>query len=334
MEYKKFGSLDFEVSKVGLGTWVVGGMLWGGARDDESEEAIESAIESGITLIDTAPVYGFGRSEELVGKVVQRLKVRDRIILATKFGLEWSEGDSDRSTVRRNSSRQRIFNEFDDSCRRLRTDVIDIYQIHWPDEAVPFGETMETLVGLLEKGKIRAIGLSNFNLSQIKECLKYGPVHSLQPPYNLYERAIEKEILPFCSKNNMGVLAYGSICRGLLTGKMTPQSHYEVNDVRSVDPRFNSENLELYIEATSRLEEFAAKRDLTVGQLAIQWVAHHEGITAALVGGRTGKQVRENAGAFKVVLTKKERDEITKIVEGAISEPIEHYYISPPRNVP
>jgi len=328
-----FGKLNFDVSRVGLGTWVTGGFLWGGVKDAESESAIETAIRSGITLIDTAPVYGFGHSEKMVGKIISRLGLRQQVILATKCGLEWTGTDA-RAGIRRNASRKRILSEIEESRERLQTDVIDIYQVHWPDEGIPFGETMETLHNLWEKGTIRAIGLSNFNVEQIRECLKYGPVHSLQPPYNLYERAIEKEILPFCRDHGIAVLAYGSICRGLLSGKMTAQSTYGDDDVRSFDPRFKSENLPSYVKATNRLKEIALSRGLTVTQLAIQWAATREGITSALVGARTAGHARDNAGAFNASLTPENIESIEKIIREEIPEPIERYYIAPPRNVP
>ncbi len=332
MEYRKFGKLDFEVSKVGLGTWVTGGWMWGGSSDEESVAAITAAIESGVTLIDTAPVYGFGHSETIVGNVVSQLKARDKVILATKCGLEWN--DSNRERIRRNSSRDRILKEIDESRKRLQTDVIDIYQVHWPDEAVSFAETMETLLGLLEKGVIRAIGVSNFTIDQMKECMKHAPLHSLQPPYNLYERGIEEDVLPFCAENNIAVLTYGSICRGLLSGKITAETIFKEGDVRSMDPRFKPDNLKDYVRATSCLKEFAKSRGLTVTQLAIQWAVNKTCVTSALVGMRKAEQAKDNAGTFNSKLNEDDIKTIESIVNTEIPEPITRLFISPPRNLP
>lgn len=328
MQYRKFGKLDFEVSAVGLGTWVTGGWMWGGSDESESEQAIAAAISAGITLIDTAPIYGFGRSEEIVGRVLKRSGVRGKIVLATKCGLEWSD---DHKKIRRNSSRQRILKEIEDSRRRLQTDVIDIYQVHWPDPGAPIRETMETLQELFQRKIIRAIGVSNFDVRQMEEAMSVAPVHSLQPPYNLFEREIETGILPFCRKHGLAVLGYGAICRGLLSGKMTMDAHFKGDDIRKIDPKFKKDRLRAYLDAVEDLKTLAVSRGGTVSQLAIQWAAREKGATVALVGARTAGQASENAAAFNWVLNEKDFEQIDRIVGDRIKQPVGPEFMGPPR---
>src|ERR1700676_3116758 len=185
MEYKVISGTQMNVSRIAQGTWAMGGWMWGGTDERESIRTIHAALDKGINIIDTAPVYGFGVSEEIVGKALQAYGARNNIIVATKVGLEWNEGK-----VFRNSSPARLKKELEDSLKRLQTDYIDIYQIHWPDESVPFEETAQALLSLIEVGKIHAIGVSNFSTTQMKEFLKFAPIHTSEPPYNLFERAI------------------------------------------------------------------------------------------------------------------------------------------------
>src|SRR5260370_3935741 len=208
----------------------MGGWMWGGTDQRESVATIRAALHQGINLIDTAPVYGFGVSEEIVGAALQR--VRTQAVIATKTGLEW-RGEK----IYRNATRVRIMQEIDDSLRRLRTDYIDIYQVHWPDPLVPMEETAEAMRTLYDQGKIRAIGVSNFSVEQMERFRKVAPLHVLQPPYNLFERAIEGEILPYCRANNIATFGYGALCRGLLSGRMRPDTTFEGDDRRRPDPR-------------------------------------------------------------------------------------------------
>ncbi len=240
-------------SRICLGTWAIGGWMWGGTEEQESIETIHKAFELGINMIDTAPAYGFGKSEEIVGKALKQYGHRENIILATKVGLEWKDGQ-----VFRNSSRQRIMQEIDDSLKRLQTDYIDVYQIHWPDTSVPFEETAQALLSLRESGKIHAIGVSNFSTIQMKEFLKFAPIHTSQPPYNLFERAIEKDLLPFTEKSGIITLAYGALCRGLLSGKMNSDTKFKGDDLRKNDPKFQQPLLlQQYLDAVSALDAFA-----------------------------------------------------------------------------
>src|SRR5208282_1002068 len=213
METIEIGTSGINASRIALGTWAIGGWMWGGNDDvNESVQTIRSAIERGITLIDTAPAYGFGRSEEIVGKALSG-GLRERAVIATKTGLEWRDG-----TVWRNATPTRIRKEIEDSLRRLRTDYIDLYQVHWPDPLVPIQDTAETLSDLLHEGKIRAIGVSNYSPAQMAEFRKFAPIHAVQPPYNLFEREAESGVLPYAAEHKMAVLCYGALCRGLLTG--------------------------------------------------------------------------------------------------------------------
>ncbi len=332
MEYRKLGPSDLEVSAVGLGTWVMGGWMWGDSEDREAEQAIEASLEAGVTLIDTAPVYGFGRAEEIVGRTIARLKARERVVIATKFGLQWNRC-ADKTEIRRNSSPERIREEVDQSRRRLQTDVIDVYQIHWPDESIPFEKTMEVLERLYHNGTIRAIGVSNFNVDQMERCRKVAPIHSLQPPYNLYERGIEAEILPYCREHDIAVLGYGALCRGLLTGKFSAETQFKTGDVRSVDPKFQPENLKRYVEATRVVAALAETKQATPGQVAIQWAARSGAATSALAGARNRKQAVENAGAFDFQLTEDEIRRMEAAVREILPEPIGPEFMAPPRAV-
>ena len=230
METSTISAANLQFSRIGLGTWAMGGWMWGGTDEEESIRTIHSAIDRGITLIDTAPVYGFGRSEEIVGKALASGGLREKVVIATKVGLDWANGEPFR-----NAASGRIFAEVEASLRRLRTDVIDIYQVHWPDPVIPIEETAAAMATLLKQGKIRAIGVSNFSPEQMDEFRLIAPIHTAQPPYNLFEREIEKDVLPYCNREGIAVFAYGAICRGLLSGRMNPR--HQVRGRRSAQDR-------------------------------------------------------------------------------------------------
>ena len=206
---------SLKLSPVAIGTWAIGGWMWGGTDEAESIATIRAAVEHGINVVDTAPVYGFGRSEEIVGKAIAEAQLRSKVVIATKTGLEWQDGK-----VFRNASRTRIMQEVEDSLRRLRTDYIDVYQVHWPDPLVAIEETAEAMLTLFKQGKIRAIGVSNFSIAQMERFRRVAPLHVLQPPYNLFERGIEADVLPYCARNGIATFGYGALCRGLLSGRM------------------------------------------------------------------------------------------------------------------
>ena len=216
MEYRIIKHTNLNVSVLSLGTWAFGGDIWWGKqREDDSQATLEAAIVSrGITTIDTAPVYGRGRSERIIGTFIKKTKLRDKIVLATKLGLSWQG-----SRIIHNLKRKRMLEEFDESRTRLQTDYFDIYQVHWPDPEVSIPETASTMHELYQKGLIRAIGVSNYSVAQMKEFIKHSPLHTLQPPYNMFQRQIEKDIVPFCQEKDIAILAYIPLHSGILTGK-------------------------------------------------------------------------------------------------------------------
>jgi aryl-alcohol dehydrogenase-like predicted oxidoreductase len=315
---------QLKVSRVALGTWAMGGWMWGGTDQRESVATIHAALDQGINLIDTAPVYGFGVSEEIVGAALAG--IRDRAVIATKTGLEWRDGK-----VYRNATPARIMQEVDDSLRRLRTDYIDIYQVHWPDPLVPVEETAEAMRALYEMGKIRAIGVSNFSVDQMARFQRVAPLHVLQPPYNLFERAIETDILPYSRANDIATLGYGALCRGLLSGRIQPNTTFDGDDLRRVDPKFRRPRLAQYLQAVRQLDEFAQRRfHRRVIHLAVRWMLD-QGISVALWGGRHPDQVEAALGVAGWSLTDMERESIEHIVNTAVVDPIGPEFMAPPQ---
>jgi aryl-alcohol dehydrogenase-like predicted oxidoreductase len=327
MDYRTLGSTGLRASVIGLGTWVAGGWMWGGADDGESLAAIRTALDAGINLIDTAPIYGHGHSEALVGRAVAESGRRDRVILATKTGLEW---DSEKTRVWRNSAPARILAELEESLRRLRTDRIELYQIHWPDPGARFEDSMAALVKARDSGKIRFIGVSNFSVPQIQRCLAAGPVHTVQPPYNLFERGIEETLLPFCSSRGLAALIYSPLCRGLLTGKYRGTETFAQGDVRAFDPKFRAPALQRYVACVDRLAHVAARHNKTPAQLAIRWCLDQAGVTVALCGARRPEQVKEHLGATGWTLPASDRAEIERLVAEMIPTPIGPEFMGPP----
>src|SRR6202158_3223481 len=271
MERTEIPGTSLRVSPVAIGTWAIGGWMWGGTDEAESMATIQAAFEHGINVVDTAPVYGFGRSEEIVGKAIAEGWRRSDVLIATKAGLQWDGG-----RVARNASRARILREVEDSLRRLRTDYIDIYQVHWPDPLVTIEESAEAIHTLLEQGKIRAIGVSNFSIKQMERCRRVAPLHVLQPHYNLFERGIEADILPYCRKNRIATFGYGALCRGLLSGRMRPNTEFDGDDLRRTDPKFQQPRFAQYLAAVGRLDQLAQQRfGERVVHLAIRWMLDH-----------------------------------------------------------
>ena len=323
-EFADIPGTGLKVSRVALGTWAMGGWMWGGTDRRESVATIHAALDQGINLIDTAPVYGFGVSEEIVGAALEG--IRDRAVIATKTGLEWRDGK-----VYRNGTSARIMQEVDDSLRRLRTDYIDIYQVHWPDPLVPVEETAEAMRSLYELGKIRAVGVSNFSVDQMARFRRVAPLHVLQPPYNLFERAIETDILPYARANNIATLGYGALCRGLLSGRIRPDTVFDGDDLRRVDPKFQPPRLAQYLQAVRQLDEFAQRRfHRSVIHLAVRWMLD-QGISAALWGGRRPDQVEAALGVAGWSLTDVERESIEHIVNTAVVDPVGPEFMAPPQ---
>ena len=325
MEYARIPGTSLDVSRVALGTWAIGGWMWGGTDEAESIATIREAVEHGINLIDTAPVYGFGRSEEIVGKAIAHENLRARVRIATKVGLEWERG-----SVFRNASRARILEEFKASLRRLQTDHIDIYQVHWPDPRVPIEEVAEAMGMLFEQGKIGAIGVSNFSVPQMERFRRVAPLHVLQPPYSLFEREIEAEILPYCRKNKIATFGYGALCRGLLSGRMRADTKFEGDDLRRTDPKFQQPRFAQYLAAVERLDQLARRRfGKRVIHLAVRWMLD-QGITSALWGARHPAQLQPVDEVNRWWLEAPAMAEIDRILAATISDPVGPEFMAPP----
>jgi len=286
MERIEIGKSDLKTSRIGLGTWAIGGWMWGGTDEAQAIATIRSAVERGVTLIDTAPAYGFGRSEEIVGKAIAEGGLRGKVQIATKVGLAWRNGE-----LYRDSRPTRIQQEIEDSLRRLRTDVIDLYQVHWPDLETPIDETARKLEDLRRHGKIRAIGVSNYSPAQMSVFRAVATLDAVQSPYNLFEREIEADVLPYAKNSRLTVLSYGALCRGLLTGKITAKTTFTGDDLRKVDPKFEGSRLTQYLAAVRALDALARERfGKSVLALAIRWVLD-QGQTIALWGARRPDQL-------------------------------------------
>jgi aryl-alcohol dehydrogenase-like predicted oxidoreductase len=325
METIQIGTSGLTASRIALGTWAIGGWMWGGNTDlDESIRTIRSAIERGITLIDTAPVYGFGRSEEIVGMALSG-GLRERAVIATKAGLDWRDGK-----VRRNSSPARIRKEVEESLQRLRTDYIDLYQVHWPDPLVPIHETAAALARLLKEGKIRAIGVSNYSPAQMDEFREAAPIHSVQPPYNLFERDAERDVLPNAAERGIAVLCYGALCRGLLTGKITAATEFKGDDLRRKDPKFQEPRFSEYLAAVASLDRYAYERyGLDVLALAVRWVLD-QGDTVALWGARRPGQLDPVASAMGWELDERAKQRVDEILLQTVKDPVGPEFMAPP----
>jgi aryl-alcohol dehydrogenase-like predicted oxidoreductase len=325
MEFATIPWTSLRVSRVGLGTWAIGGWMWGGTDEEKSVQTISAAVERGVNLIDTAPAYGFGRSEEIVGRAIAEGRLRSRVLIATKVGLEWTNGK-----VFRNASRDRILCEATDSLRRLRTDYIDIYQVHWPDPLVPIEETAEAMQTLFDQGKIRAIGVSNFSVLEIARFRRVAKLHVVQPPYNLFERKIEKEFLPYCRESGLATLTYGALCRGLLSGKLQVDAHFEGDDLRLTDPKFQPPRYSQYLAAVRRLDQFARQRyGKRVIHLAVRWLLD-QGATVALWGARHPGQLQAIDEVFGWSLGAAAKIEIDRILRESITEPVGPEFMAPP----
>ncbi|MCL5270160.1 MAG: aldo/keto reductase [bacterium] len=325
MDMRQLGNSDVKVTPIILGTWAIGGLMWGRTDEKDSIEAIDKSIELGVTTLDTAPIYGCGLSEEIVGRAIAGR--RDRVQILTKFGVNWEtdEGtahggiigiDGRKVPVCRNGSRKRIIHECEQSLRRLRTDYIDLYQHHWPDPATPIEETFTALEKLLQEGKIRAVGVSNYTPELMSEARRHVPLASVQPPYSMINRGIEENVLPFCRKHDVGVIVYSPMQRGLLTGKIGVDQVFPPADHRSREPFFKPENRRQVNDFLEKIRPIAEAHNATLGHVAIQWVRRQPGVTAALVGARNARQAEENACALDLKLSDAEWREIDRHLAG------------------
>jgi aryl-alcohol dehydrogenase-like predicted oxidoreductase len=325
-----------EVSRIGLGTWAIGGSEWGAVSEKDAIATCLGALERGINLIDTAPIYGHGRAEELVGKAMRAHGRRDAFFIATKAGLSWS-GDG----VFSDSTEPRLRQELEDSLRRLGTDYIDLYQIHWPDTLTPVCETASLMAEFLREGKVRAVGVSNFSVAQMREFGAVVPLASNQPPYNLFERQIEYyayggsfaeggNVLDFCLQNHIAVLTYSSLCRSLLAGRVHRGMRFEAHDIRSVDPKFQEPRFSQYMTAVERLAALAAERfGKSVLELAARWVLDRPGISVALWGAKRPQQLDAVAGVMGWTLDAAAFAEIDRIVAESVTDPVGPEYLTP-----
>ncbi len=315
MKTRTLGWTGESLTVIGLGTWAMGGADWSygwGPQDDrESIRTIERALDLGINWIDTAPVYGLGHAEEIVGRALQGK--RDQVFLATKCGLVWD----DQKRITGNLTRDSIRREVEASLRRLRTEVIDLYQIHWPNPEEQIEEAWETMSRLVEEGKVRYIGVSNFNVSQMERVRKIYPIASLQPPYHLFDRGIEKEILPYCADHQIGVIVYSPLASGLLTGKYD-RARIEAlpeSDWRRRSPLFTGPGVEVNLWAVEELKKVAADLGVSLAQLAVAWTLCRPEVTAAIVGARKPHQIEETVQAADLEIPEDALKSIESILE-------------------
>lgn len=315
MEQRKLGYSDLQLSTMGLGTWAMGGgdwkFGWGPQDDRSSTAAIHKALDEGINWIDTAAIYGHGRAEEVVGDAVKG--IRNSVIIATKCGRVWEGEDRDIGKSLRAKSIRR---EVDASLKRLRTDVIDLYQIHWPEPDEEIEEGWGTIAELIREGKVRYAGVSNFNLEQLKRAQAIHPITSLQPPYNMLRREIEQEIVAYCGDNQIGIIAYSPMQAGLLTGTFTTERAAQLpeSDWRSRHPFFNEPLLSKHLAMVEHLREVARQKNCTLSQLVLAWVLRLPEMTSAIVGARSPEQIRETAQAGDVHLSQAEIEKIEGIL--------------------
>jgi len=314
-----------KVSRIGLGTWAIGGLEWGNVPDEAAIATILSAVDREINFIDTAPIYGRGHAEEIIGKAMRAHGRRDAFFVATKAGLEWNERG-----VFANSTAPRLRQELEDSLRRLGTDFVDLYQLHWPDTLVPVAEVAGLFAQFQREGKVRAIGVSNFSVAQMQEFRSFAPLASNQPPYNLFEREIDGSVLPWCEANGVAVLTYSSLCRSLLGGRVHRGMKFDEKDIRSVDPKFQEPRFSQYMTAVERLGEFARTRyDKSVVELAARWVLDRPGVSVALWGAKRPDQLDAVAGVVGWNLDAGAMAEIDGIVADSVTDPVGPEYLTP-----
>ena len=343
MQLRQIGTSDVRVSPVIFGAWAIGGWMWGGSDEADAVDAIRASIDNGVNAIDTAAIYGQGNSEEIVARAIRGVP-REKVIIATKCGRRWdSEHGSDPwsttdihgkpITIRSNARRDSIFYECEQSLRRLGVDYIDLYQIHWPDRTTPVEESMRAMEDLRQQGKIRAIGVSNFDLEWLRGARAAAPLHSLQPPYSLIQRQIEHDgTLAFCRENNVGVIVYSPMERGLLTGKVPPERQFAAGDHRATHRFFTVEMRRRVLAALEQVKPIADRHGASYAQLVINWTMNEPGVTAALVGARNAEQAAHNAGAMRFTLTPDERAQVRRAFDdvsaSVAGEPIK----GPPSN--
>ena len=331
MEHRKLGQSDINVSELAFGAWAIGGWLWGGADSKDAIKAIETAIDNDMTTIDTAAVYGFGLSEELVGKAIKGK--RSKVQILTKCGLTWDENkgafhfatqDNEGKEIKLYcySSKEKVISDCNLSLKRLGTDYIDLYQIHWPDSTTPVSETMEALAILVKEGKIRSGAVCNYSVSLMTQAEKTFPIASNQVPFSMLNRGIEKDIVPYCIAKNIGILAYSPLQRGLLTGKFKHGHKFNDGDTRPTTSYYKEPNFSKILQLTDNLKEIADEIYVTLAQLVLNWTIQQPGITCALAGARNAAQVLENVKAADFRLSDEEKIRIDKLLSALKLETI------------
>lgn len=314
MRTRKLGQTDLELTVIGLGTWAIGGPWqfgWGPQDDEASIRTILTAIDAGINWIDTAPIYGCGHSEEIVGRALKQMSRKP--LVATKCGLLWNDKREKYGCLDRAS----IIKECDDSLRRLGVETIDLYQMHWPDPDEQIEEGWEAMASLVQAGKVRYIGVSNYTVAQLERIGKIHPPASLQPPYSMLHRDIEKDLLGYCGEHKIGVVVYSPMQKGLLTGKFSQEhmQHLPEGDHRRIDPDFQGQKFERNLQIVAALKPIAERSGKTVAQLAIAWVLRRQEVTAAIVGARKQKQIEETVRAGDWILDENDIAEIESILK-------------------
>lgn len=326
MEYRTLGNSPVQASAVTFGAWAIGGWMWGGSDRADAIEAIRASFDEGVTSIDTAPIYGQGHSEVLVGEAIKGIP-REKVQLLTKFGMRWdtrqgdfafhtTDNDGNPLDVFKYAAKESVIRECEDSLRRLGTDNIDLLQIHWPDKTTPVSETMEALEILLQQGKIRAAGVSNYSAELLKEARQTLAVASDQVPYSMVERSIEKELVPYCLETGTSIIAYSPLQRGLLTGKIKPDHVFAPGDHRPGTLFYRPENIRRINAFLDKIRPLAGDKGVSLSQLVIRWTIDRPGITVALAGARNAAQAVENARAAAFSLAADERN----LIDTALGE--------------
>ncbi len=322
MEYRQLGKSKLEVSAITFGAWAIGGWMWGGAERKDAREAIRASIDQGVTTIDTAPIYGQGTSEEIVGEALEGIQ-RDKVQILTKFGMTWegtkgtfgfsSKDNSGKAIdIYKYAGKENVIRECEESLRRMKTDYIDLYQIHWPDVTTPIEETFEAVLRLQEQGKIIAAGVCNYSVEQMKQAEAVISLASNQVPFSMVERSIEKEVVPYCIENSKGILAYSPLQRGILTGKIKTGHQFGEGDHRPTTKFYQPDNIARINAFLGLIKPLAESKNATLAQLVIRWTIERPGITVALVGARNAEQAIQNAKAIDIRLAPEEIDFINK----------------------
>lgn len=325
MEYRKLAHTDLSLSVITFGSWAAGGWMWGKADHNAAVEAIKASYELGVTSIDTAPIYGQGESEKVVGEAIKGIP-RDKVQILTKYGMRWDLAKGDFAFKSKNNQgkdidiykyagKESVIRECEDSLRRLGTDYIDLYQIHWPDSTTPLSETFEAVERLIQQGKVRYAGVCNYDAALMEDAGKVIDLVSDQIPYSMVNRGTDRETIPYCLRNEKSVIVYSPLERGLLTGKMKSGYAFAEGDHRKNNPFFTDDSIERTNAFLDKLKPLADEKGATLAQLVIRWTVNHPGVTIALVGARNPAQAMQNAKAADIVLSPDEMEFINQQIE-------------------